>query len=118
MYWEDADFCFRLRAAGWRLAVADGSRVWHVGSASMALGTHPHHSEFFERTFTRSAVRFFRKHARLPIVPILAGPGFHLAKRVLRGQWGRARAIALGAWQGFARSGGRGTGGSRVPTAR
>ncbi|BDP43392.1 rhamnosyltransferase (plasmid) [Deinococcus aetherius] len=106
MYWEDADFGFRLRAAGWGLAVADGSRVWHVGSASMGEGnTRTTKSETFELNFTRSAVRFFRKHAPLPAVPILAGPGFHLLKRVLRGQWGRARAVTRGALQGFRRSG-------------
>ncbi|WP_102127679.1 glycosyltransferase family 2 protein [Deinococcus planocerae] len=103
MYWEDADFSFRLRAAGWQLAVAQGSRVWHIGSASMGEGnSRTHKSETFELNFTRSAVRFFRKHAPVPLVPLLAGPGFHLAKRVLRGQWGRARAVARGAWEGFA----------------
>jgi GT2 family glycosyltransferase len=35
MYWEDTDLGFRLRQAGWQLAVADDSRVWHkqFGSA-------------------------------------------------------------------------------------
>ncbi|GAA5534562.1 glycosyltransferase family 2 protein [Deinococcus aluminii] len=106
MYWEDADFCFRLRAAGWRLAVADGSRVWHVGSASMGdNNSRTHKSETFELQFTKSAVRFFRKHAPVPLVPLLAGPGFYLLKRVLRGQWARARAVARGAWLGLRRSG-------------
>ena len=103
MYWEDADFSFRMRAAGWHLAVAERSRVWHVGSASMGDNTRHQKSEAFELNFTRSAVRFFRKHAPLYPVPLLAGPGFHLAKRVLRGQWGRARAIVRGALQGFRR---------------
>lgn len=107
MYWEDADFCFRLRAAGWRLAVAEGSRVWHVGSASMGDNSRTHKSEAFELHFTKSAVHFFRKHARLPLVPLLVGPGLYLVKRVLRGQWVRARAVARGAWLGFRHSGAR-----------
>lgn len=103
MYWEDADFSFRLRSAGWRLAVATRSRVWHVGSASMGDSSPTHKSEVFELTFTRSTVHFLRKHAPVPLVPLLAGPGFYLIKRVLRGQWGRARAVASGALQGLQR---------------
>lgn len=108
MYWEDADFCFRLRAAGWRLAVAADSRVWHVGSASMGdNNTRTHKSEAFELHFTKSAVHFFRKHAPVPLIPLLVGPGFYLVKRVLRGQWARARAVARGAWLGLRRPGAR-----------
>src|SRR5215472_473937 len=28
MYWEDAEFSFRLRKGGWNLAVAAGSQIW------------------------------------------------------------------------------------------
>lgn len=96
MYWEDTDFCFRLRGAGWRLAVADRSKVWHYGSASMGENTRAQKSPEFELRFTQSAVRFFRQYAPIPPVPLVAGIGVHLAKRVLRGQWPRARAIVRG----------------------
>ncbi len=33
LYWEDADYCFRIRRAGWRLAVAGNSTVWHEEGA-------------------------------------------------------------------------------------
>ena len=35
MYWEDADLCFRLRAQGWKLAVAGDAMVWHQRSSSL-----------------------------------------------------------------------------------
>lgn len=34
LYWEDADLCFRARAAGFACAVAPASRVWHKVSVS------------------------------------------------------------------------------------
>ncbi|ADV65813.1 glycosyltransferase family 2 protein [Deinococcus maricopensis] len=101
MYWEDADFSFRLRRAGWTIAVAPRARVWHLGCASMGQSTREHKSLAWELHFTRSAVRFFRKHAPLPIAPLLLGPGLYLVKRVLRRQWPRARAVASGALQGL-----------------
>ena len=75
MYWEDADYCFRLRRSGWRLAVAEDSIVWHkeqgsVGKKSVRMDAY----------FNRSAVRFFRKHATLPLVPV----GFSLTQRFAR----------------------------------
>lgn len=104
MYWEDADFSLRLRRAGWELAVAEDARVWHLGSASLGENTLTHKSVSWEQNFTKSAVRFFCRHAPLPPVPLLAGPGFYLLKRVLRGQWARAGAVARGGWLAFQRS--------------
>jgi GT2 family glycosyltransferase len=88
MYWEDADYCFRLRRSGWHLAVAEDSIVWHkeqgsVGKKSVRMDAY----------FNRSAVRFFRKHASLPLVPV----GFSLTQRfarwVLAGDLARVGAV-------------------------
>ncbi|MFC4637075.1 glycosyltransferase family 2 protein [Deinococcus hohokamensis] len=103
MYWEDADFSFRLRRAGWGLGVADAARTWHLGAASMGLSTLNHKSLDWELNFTKSAVRFFCRHSPVPLVPLLAGPGLYLIKRVLRGQWARAAAVARGGWLAFRR---------------
>lgn len=96
MYWEDADYGFRLREAGWKLTIASESRVWHKGSA-VPSEKNPLHETYFNA----GAVRFFRKHQRMSFVPILVGVGGRLVKRVLRRDWGRARAVwqgALAAW--------------------
>jgi GT2 family glycosyltransferase len=92
MYWEDADYCSRLRRAGWRLAVAGGSKVFHkeqgsVGKKSALLDTY----------FNRSAMRFFEKNAPLPFISIWTGIALRVAKRAMAGDWKRARAVWAGA---------------------
>jgi len=88
MYWEDADYCFRLRRAGWRLAVAGKSIVWHKESASVGKG-----SLRMDTLFNRSAARFFQKYAPVPALAVWVGGGLRVAKRAIRGEWQRARAI-------------------------
>ena len=79
MYWEDADFGFRLRKAGWKIAVASSARVWHKESASLGK-----RNPVMDRYFSASAARFFQHHAPYPVVPILVGFWGRLAKRVIR----------------------------------
>jgi GT2 family glycosyltransferase len=88
MYWEDGDYCFRLRKAGWTLAVAGDSLVWHkeqgtVGKKSTLLDTY----------FNRSATRFFARHAPIPFISIWVGVGLRIAKRIFLGDWKRARVV-------------------------
>jgi len=92
MYWEDADFSLRLRKAGWRLAVTSGVRVWHKESASLGKK-----SPVLDEYFNNSAVRFFRRHAPWPLLPIAVGVGGRLLKRILRRDWERVRAVWRGA---------------------
>ena len=91
MYWEDADYCFRLRASGWNLSVTGESRVWHKGSSSVGK-----ESVRLDRYFNASAKRFFRKHAGTPSLAIWIGSALRFAKRALRGDWTRARAVLAG----------------------
>ena len=95
MYWEDADLGFRLRKAGWKLAVASNARVWHKETASLGKK-----SPILDEYFNASAVRFFRRHAPLPALPLLAGVGGRLLKRVLGRDWERVRAV----WRGVSRA--------------
>lgn len=80
MYWEDSDLGFRLRKAGWKLAVAERSRVWHEESSSLGRGS-PKLIEYF----TRSGVVFLRKHAAVPLVSISVNLTARTAKLVLSG---------------------------------
>jgi GT2 family glycosyltransferase len=95
MYWEDADYCFRLRRAGWRLAVAGDSRVWHKGHGSVG-----EKSALLDTYFNRSATRFFARHAPIPVVSIWTGIGLRIAKRGIAGDWKRVRAV----WAGVRRA--------------
>lgn len=91
MYWEDSDLGFRLRQAGWQLAVAEKSRVWHKLSASLGKGSCQ-----LDTYFTRSGVRFLRRYARVPGVSILMMVGRMLIKRLLLADFGRAKSVLIG----------------------
>jgi GT2 family glycosyltransferase len=59
MYAEDADWCFRARARGWRLVYAPRAHLWHHVSASAGA-----RSWFKLRRRATSQMRFLRRHAR------------------------------------------------------
>jgi len=88
MYWDDTDVCVRLRKAGWRLAVAERSYVWHKQCAS--LGRKSPEVDLYMKT---SMAHFFHQHAPVPFVPILIGVGQIFAKRILQRDWRRVLAL-------------------------
>ena len=100
MYWEDTDFSFRLRKAGWRLAVADQSIVLHREHAATGKG-----SPLLDYYFNESAVRFFRRYASIPAWPISIGVLGRLAKRVLRGNLLGFVATLRGTYAGLRKNG-------------
>ncbi len=57
-WWEDVDFCRRLRGAGWRIRYVPDATFLHQGGASVeALGART-----FERVFAANRRRYVRKH--------------------------------------------------------
>ncbi len=92
MYWEDTDLGFRMRKAGWLLAVAPTSRIWHRESSSLGQG-----SLQWDAFSVRSCVRFLRKHAPWPAVSISAMLLRMLTKRALLRRWDRVAAV----WQAW-----------------
>jgi GT2 family glycosyltransferase len=58
LYWEDADFCRRLAAAGWRTVYHPRVGATHTGGRSSR-----HASDLAQAAFHRSAFRLFWKHA-------------------------------------------------------
>jgi GT2 family glycosyltransferase len=95
LYWEDTDYAFRVRKAGYWLAVAPGASVWHKESATLGKK-----SAVLDTYFSASAVLFFRKHSPLPLVPICMGGGARFCKRVAQGDWKRARSVWGGVLKG------------------
>jgi GT2 family glycosyltransferase len=95
MYWEDADICFRLRRAGWLLAVAASSKLWHKGYTSIGKGKVSSY-----RNFNASAARFFRKHAAVPLCSLWVGFALRMGKRIIAGDRERLRATWDGMKQG------------------
>lgn len=82
LYWEDTDLCFRIRKAGWALDVAHESKVWHRESASLGGKKTP----LVDSYFTASSIRFFRRHAPAPFIPITISLLLRLSKRIITGQ--------------------------------
>jgi GT2 family glycosyltransferase len=96
MYWEDADFGLRLRAAGWRLTVARESKVWHKEAGTLGVK-----SPVVETYSNTSYVRFCRRHAPVPLIPIVFGVASRVIKRIWLGDWERVRAVCKGAYIGY-----------------
>jgi GT2 family glycosyltransferase len=88
MYFEDVDLSVRLVDKGYRLSSVPGAVVQHKGGASLEPT-----SVTAARHFNRSALRFFGKHASVPIVPRTVGVVGRAAKQRLRGNVPAARAI-------------------------
>ncbi len=91
LYWEDADICFRIRQSGWRLAVAEGSKVWHKEH-----GTAAKNRFILEAAYNRSAVRFFQRNSPAPSISIWVGAVLRIARSMLAGDWTRVRATWAG----------------------
>ncbi len=91
-YFEDADYSFRLRNAGWRLTVAPHARVLHKGG-----GTIGSQDELRARLYRQSLIRFLRKHSRLPVFPALLATTIRLGIAGAKGQ----HAIVKGTLSGW-----------------
>jgi len=61
LYWEDVDFCKRLRQAGWRILLEPHAHVQHQRGAS--LKNLARKTAFYDA----SADKYFRKHYPTPI---------------------------------------------------
>jgi GT2 family glycosyltransferase len=92
LYWEDTDLSFRLRARGWKLAVAETAWITHKRSSSSVF-----QSIFYDYHFTASSIRFFRLHTRLWPLPSFISMAGRMVRRILSGKPRNARAV----WDGF-----------------
>ena len=95
LYWDDPEYCWRLRRAGWKLAVAGRSRIWHKGMQAYGR-KNPKQDAFY----SASAVRFFMQYSPTPLLSLWVGVSLRIAKRLLFGEWKRARATWAGVRQG------------------
>jgi hypothetical protein len=59
MYYDDADFCFRVRESGYLIQVVPPAKAWHHIAASSEGKDTPNERYWM----ARSSVLFFRKHA-------------------------------------------------------
>lgn len=91
LYWEDTEFCLRLRKRGWRIAAAPDSRVLHKVSASTGGN-----KLILDRFQTASGLRLLRLHSAAPCLASLLFLTARFARRLLRLQFARCRSVWAG----------------------
>ena len=89
LYNEDADWCLRIGAAGFRLAHAPTAVVWHKGGQSSVHGSVVH-----DFHVVRSSLLFVHKlhPGRIPAA-LVYSIFRHLAPKIVRGEWNRFAAV-------------------------
>lgn len=90
-YWEETEFCVRLRKRSWRLAAAPDSSVLHKTS-----GTVGNNMSLRDRYSTASALRILRLHSSAPALAIALFLAFRLGHRLIRREFSRC----IGVWAG------------------
>lgn len=104
MYYEDADYCLRVRKANLRILVEPRAAMYHKVAASSGGSDSP-----AERFLTaRSSLQYFRKHAKpwqwLAIGPYRSASALRTLLRLARRRrWDAARAYLRGLREGVTR---------------
>lgn len=97
---EDTEYSLRARDHGWRLGVADASRVYHKGGASSKKAYGREADLKSDVQYTRAFGMFMRLTRRPPAAVILKGLAI-LARRAVRGQWHKLAPLAAAYWEGY-----------------
>lgn len=92
LYWEDTEFCLRLRKRGWRIAVAPDSRIEHKVHGSTAGDRIK-----LDRYQTASGLRLLKLHSPAPRFASILFLTIRFARRLARLQFERCRSV----WDGI-----------------
>jgi hypothetical protein len=98
LYWEDVDFGFRLRRAGWKLAVAREAIVPHRQNASTTG-----RPQVRDRYFTASGLRFLSRWSPAPTLVKTLFVAARMLSRLIRGDVRRSAGVIQGVIDHFAR---------------
>ena len=93
LYWEDADLCFRLRRAGWQIAVAPTSHIFHAASVSANKAARQ-----AIRCYNGGAIQFFRTYASQPLRPIIFNFLYRFLGQLRAGQYKNAWTLVCLYW--------------------
>lgn len=97
LYWEDVAWSAKARAAGWTIAFAPDSRVWHKVGASLASSATS--GELLRaRYLMRNRILFHRRHRPDRLPGIVLRELAHVARRTMSRATFRA---ALADWRGL-----------------
>ncbi len=97
-FFEDADWCFRARRAGWLLGVAPGAPIVHAGG-----GTIRRQSRNRAYYYRAGHVRFLRRHVRHPALAACVPFIYRLCADILHGRLGAVAGSVAGfraGWKG------------------
>jgi GT2 family glycosyltransferase len=92
VYWEDTEFCLRLRKKGWRIAAAPDSRVLHKVSASTRGNKN-----WLDRLETASLLRILKLHSPAPALASTIFLAVRFSRRLLRLEFSRCGSV----WRGI-----------------
>lgn len=91
LYWEETEFCLRLRKRGWRIAAAPDSRVLHKLHASTGGN-----AVILDRYQTASGLRILGLHSPAPHLAPFLFLAMRFVRRLLRFQFTRCRSVWAG----------------------
>jgi GT2 family glycosyltransferase len=92
LYWEDTEFCLRLRKRGWRIAAAPNSRVLHKVGASTGRSRL-----ILDRYEVCSGLRLLTLYSPAPRLARLCFLARKFARRLALAEVGRCRSVSAGA---------------------
>lgn len=92
LYWEDTEFCLRLRKKGWKLAAAADSKILHKVNASTGGNRI-----ILDRYQTTSGLHLLQLHSPAPRLASLLFLAIRFARRVMRMEFARCRSV----WEGI-----------------
>jgi len=85
LYFEDAEYCRRMRRAGWRIARAPEARVVHFRGGSAPVKALAARRARLPAYYYAARTRYFRQaHGRAG--PLLANLGWHLGRGLAQGR--------------------------------
>lgn len=86
MYWEDADICYRLRQAGFTMAICTDAVVGHLaGTSSNQMSLHRY------QWHMNSQVRWINKHYKFKSYGVMVVYMRHIIKSIFTLDWKRLR---------------------------
>lgn len=92
MYWEDTEFCLRLRKRGWRIGAAPNSRVLHKVGASTGRSRL-----ILDRYEVSSGLRVLTLYSPAPSLARLCFLARKFARRLALAELGRCKSVSAGA---------------------
>ncbi len=97
-FFEDADWSFRAKAKGWKLGVAEGVLLRHVGGGTIRKNSYNR-----ARYYRAGHVRFLRRHARSPLLSSATVALYRLLCDLCQFNLSAARGTVVGFVKGWGR---------------